>query len=112
MGIKESSPHGNPSTVKLWHGTDVGGLINILKSGRICASNGVQHGETYGVNWFSLGESYSFYKGVNLDNLDPQCAPLGYITGQGMEINCDYVMSNNFAFGGINTSLIFKKWKE
>lgn len=64
MGIKESSPHGNPSTVKLWHGTDVGGLINILKSGRICASDGVQHGETYGVNWFSLGESYSFYKGA------------------------------------------------
>jgi 3-oxoacyl-[acyl-carrier-protein] synthase II len=22
----------------------------------------------------------------------------------------DYVMSNNFAFGGINTSLIFKRW--
>lgn len=53
-----------------------------------------------------------FHPNVNLDNLDPQCAPLGYITGQGMEINCDYVMSNNFAFGGINTSLIFKKWKE
>ncbi|MDD1606891.1 MAG: hypothetical protein LUP96_09405, partial [Methylococcaceae bacterium] len=23
---------------------------------------------------------------------------------------CEYVMSNNFAFGGINTSLIFKRW--
>ncbi|MGL4352637.1 MAG: hypothetical protein ACRCTP_01605 [Aeromonas popoffii] len=22
----------------------------------------------------------------------------------------DYLMSNNFAFGGINTSLIFKRW--
>ena len=22
----------------------------------------------------------------------------------------DYVMTNNFAFGGINTSLIFKRW--
>ena len=25
--------------------------------------------------------------------------------------NCEYVMSNNFAFGGINTSLVFRKWK-
>jgi 3-oxoacyl-[acyl-carrier-protein] synthase II len=30
---------------------------------------------------------------------------------QGREINTDYVMSNNFAFGGINTSLIFKRFK-
>jgi 3-oxoacyl-[acyl-carrier-protein] synthase II len=22
----------------------------------------------------------------------------------------DYLMSNNFAFGGINTALIFKRW--
>ncbi len=22
----------------------------------------------------------------------------------------DYLMSNNFAFGGLNTSLIFKRW--
>ena len=52
-----------------------------------------------------------YHPNVNLDELDPQCAPLGYIKGQGMEINCDYVMSNNFAFGGINTSLIFRKFK-
>ena len=25
--------------------------------------------------------------------------------------NCEYVMSNNFAFGGINTSLVLRKWK-
>jgi len=24
-------------------------------------------------------------------------------------LQCEYVMSNNFAFGGINTSLIFKR---
>jgi 3-oxoacyl-[acyl-carrier-protein] synthase II len=47
---------------------------------------------------------------INLTQLDPQCAALDYICNEGREIHCDYVMSNNFAFGGINTSLIFKKW--
>ena len=46
---------------------------------------------------------------INLENVDPQCAPLDYIIGTGRQIAADYVMSNNFAFGGINTSLIFKK---
>jgi 3-oxoacyl-[acyl-carrier-protein] synthase II len=46
---------------------------------------------------------------LNLKNIDPQCGDLDYITGNGREINCDYIMSNNFAFGGINTSLIFKR---
>ena len=45
---------------------------------------------------------------VNLDNIDPQCAELDYIRGNGREIECEYMMSNNFAFGGINTSLIFR----
>ncbi|MCF2858963.1 beta-ketoacyl-ACP synthase [Pseudoalteromonas sp. SMS1] len=47
---------------------------------------------------------------LNLTEADPDCAPLHYVTGQGEERNMDYVMSNNFAFGGINTSLIFKKY--
>lgn len=47
---------------------------------------------------------------INLQQLDPQCAKLDYIKDEGRAINCEYVMSNNFAFGGINTSLIFKKY--
>ncbi len=46
---------------------------------------------------------------VNLDEVDPECGQLDYIRGEGRALDCDYVMSNNFAFGGINTSLIFKK---
>jgi 3-oxoacyl-[acyl-carrier-protein] synthase II len=46
---------------------------------------------------------------VNLDEVDPECGALDYIRGEGRALDCDYVMSNNFAFGGINTSLIFKK---
>ena len=47
---------------------------------------------------------------VNLDNVCDECAKLDYIVGEGREIDTDYIISNNFAFGGINTSLIFKRW--
>jgi 3-oxoacyl-[acyl-carrier-protein] synthase II len=52
-----------------------------------------------------------FAPNINLLEADPQCAPLDYITGEGRFLDTDYIMSNNFAFGGINTSLIFKKTK-
>jgi 3-oxoacyl-[acyl-carrier-protein] synthase II len=26
------------------------------------------------------------------------------------QMSCQYVMNNNFAFGGVNTSLIFRRW--
>lgn len=45
---------------------------------------------------------------INLETPDAECAPLDYLTGEGREIRTGYVMNNNFAFGGINTSLIFK----
>lgn len=53
-------------------------------------------------NWFAPT--------INLDTIDPECAELDYVRGAGREIVTDHVMSNNFAFGGINTSLIFKRW--
>ncbi len=46
---------------------------------------------------------------INLQAIDPECAPLDYIRGEGRQLDCQYLMSNNFAFGGINTSLIFKR---
>ncbi len=52
-------------------------------------------------NWFAPT--------LNLQTPDPECGKLDYIMGEGREIKTDYVMNNNFAFGGINTSLIFKK---
>jgi len=47
---------------------------------------------------------------LNLTEVDSRCGKLDYIMGEGRELDCQYVMSNNFGFGGINTSLIFKKW--
>jgi 3-oxoacyl-[acyl-carrier-protein] synthase II len=48
---------------------------------------------------------------INLEKVDAACAPLDYIAGTGRALQCEYVMSNNFAFGGINTSLIFKRYQ-
>jgi 3-oxoacyl-[acyl-carrier-protein] synthase II len=49
---------------------------------------------------------------LNLDRIDPRCAELDYVRGAIREISTAHVMSNNFAFGGINTSLIFRRWAE
>lgn len=49
-----------------------------------------------------------FYETLNLHDIDVECAKLRYLQEK-TQINTDYVMSNNFAFGGVNTSLIFKK---
>lgn len=50
-----------------------------------------------------------FYPTINLKNVDVRCAKLNYLR-EISQIKTDYVMSNNFAFGGVNTSLIFKKF--
>lgn len=50
-----------------------------------------------------------FHPTVNLDKPDSRCAELDYIRGDTRKLECEYLMSNNFAFGGINTSLIFKR---
>ncbi|MFO1250239.1 MAG: beta-ketoacyl-ACP synthase [Inhella sp.] len=46
---------------------------------------------------------------LNLSQVDPRCAELDYLVGGGRELDTEYVMSNNFAFGGINTSLILRR---
>lgn len=51
-----------------------------------------------------------FHATANLDNPDPACAALDHVRGEARHVDCEYVMSNNFAFGGINTSLIFRRW--
>jgi 3-oxoacyl-[acyl-carrier-protein] synthase II len=44
---------------------------------------------------------------INLENVDAACAELQYILNGGVTMDNEHIMSNNFAFGGINTSLIF-----
>ncbi|MEG2269131.1 MAG: beta-ketoacyl-ACP synthase, partial [Acinetobacter sp.] len=41
---------------------------------------------------------------------DANCGALDYIMGEARKIDCEFLQSNNFAFGGINTSIIIKRW--
>ena len=50
-----------------------------------------------------------FHPNLNLKNVDEKCADLDYIIEKPRIIDTQYIMSNNFAFGGVNTSLIFKR---
>ncbi len=50
-----------------------------------------------------------FSPNLNLDELDPRCAPLDYIRDEPRRLDVGVLMSNNFAFGGINTSLVFQR---
>jgi 3-oxoacyl-[acyl-carrier-protein] synthase II len=61
--------------------------------------------------WISINmmKEKWFCPNLNLTELDPRCGPLDYITGGGRGIDTGYIMSNNFAFGGVNTSLVFRK---
>jgi 3-oxoacyl-[acyl-carrier-protein] synthase II len=49
---------------------------------------------------------------INLKEVDPRCGPLDYIRTGGRDLSTEYAMSNNFAFGGINTSLILRQWTD
>jgi len=55
--------------------------LNLLREGRFCAT-------------------------LNLDEPDPACGELDHIQGGSRQLGATHVMSNNFAFGGVNTSLI------
>jgi len=50
-----------------------------------------------------------FAPNLNLENIDQECGKLDYIQGHGRTIDTEFIMSNNFAFGGINSSLIFRR---
>lgn len=62
--------------------------------------------------WFSIEMMKQgwFAPTLNLDNVDQRCGELDYIAGTGRSLQAEYVMSNNFAFGGVNTSLVFRRW--
>lgn len=49
---------------------------------------------------------------VNLQRVDPRCGALDYLVHGGRAIDTEFAMSNNFAFGGINTSLVLRRWAD
>ncbi|HEX4382398.1 MAG TPA: beta-ketoacyl-ACP synthase [Myxococcales bacterium] len=46
--------------------------------------------------------------GRNLEAVDPRCAPLNYLQGAPRAAKPRTLMTNNFAFGGMNTSLLLR----
>jgi 3-oxoacyl-[acyl-carrier-protein] synthase II len=46
---------------------------------------------------------------ANLKDVDPKCAELDYVMGGPRKVDAEYFVSNNFAFGGINTSLVLRR---
>jgi 3-oxoacyl-[acyl-carrier-protein] synthase II len=46
---------------------------------------------------------------ANLTEVDPRCAPLDYMMHEPRRLNIEHFVSNNFAFGGLNTSLVFRR---
>jgi 3-oxoacyl-[acyl-carrier-protein] synthase II len=63
-------------------------------------------------SWFSIEMMNNdwYTPTLNLENVDPRCGRLDYLRDEGRVLVNEYVMNNNFAFGGINTSLIFRRW--
>ncbi len=47
---------------------------------------------------------------LNLENIDERCGDLDYLRYEPCRMQHEFMISNNFAFGGINTSLIFRRW--
>ncbi len=45
----------------------------------------------------------------NLEEVDPRCAPLGYVR-EATAATPSLVLTNNFAFGGVNASLVLRRW--
>ena len=48
---------------------------------------------------------------INLDNVDPECV-LDYVANKAVSHSFDVALSNSFGFGGINATLIMKRWTE
>ncbi|AIN20361.1 beta-ketoacyl-acyl-carrier-protein synthase II [Yersinia rochesterensis] len=49
---------------------------------------------------------------LNLENLDPAAQGLNIIAGQAQPHEMTYALSNGFGFGGVNASILLKRWAE
>ena len=61
--------------------------------------------------WWTIEMMHAkwFAPTINLETPDPECEGLDHIRGEGRTLDIEYAMKNNFAFGGINTSLVFRR---
>jgi 3-oxoacyl-[acyl-carrier-protein] synthase II len=61
--------------------------------------------------WLSIAMMHDrwFPPTANLTDVDPRCGALDYVMGEPRSCDVEYLASSNFAFGGINTTLLFKR---
>ncbi|WP_047304859.1 beta-ketoacyl-ACP synthase II [Pseudomonas fluorescens] len=48
---------------------------------------------------------------LNLENPDHDAAGLDLVSGQARKVAMQYALSNGFGFGGVNASVLFKRWE-
>ncbi|MCQ4257389.1 beta-ketoacyl-ACP synthase [Stutzerimonas stutzeri] len=91
--------------------------LSLFGSGMPISSQKSFLGHTLGAcgaleSWFSIEmmNQDRYIHTMNLEAIDPRCGQLDYLVGAPRAMQHEFVMNNNFAFGGINTSLIFRRW--
>ena len=47
---------------------------------------------------------------LNFDNPDPAAEGVDIVHGKARPMNIEYALSNGFGFGGVNASVLFKRW--
>lgn len=47
---------------------------------------------------------------LNLETLDPAAEGIDFVTGQARAMAFDHAISNGFGFGGVNASVLFRRW--
>lgn len=65
-------------------------------------------------SWLTLGMLREGWVAptLNLARVDPACAELDYVRDVPRPVDAPRAVNNNFAFGGVNTSLVFRRWDE
>ncbi|WP_414158016.1 beta-ketoacyl-ACP synthase II [Pseudomonas sp. BNK-45] len=48
---------------------------------------------------------------LNLENPDHDAAGIDLVSGQARQVAMQYALSNGFGFGGVNASVLFKRWE-
>jgi nodulation protein E len=94
--------------------------MNRLFGSRVPVSSAKGHlGHTLGAcgaieSWFTIQMMRGgwFMPTLNLRNVDSRCGELDYIVNGGRQLDTEFAMKNNFAFGGVNTSLIYRRWRD
>jgi 3-oxoacyl-[acyl-carrier-protein] synthase II len=49
---------------------------------------------------------------LNFENPEPASEGVDIVHGKSRSMPIEYALSNGFGFGGVNASVLFKRWKD